>query len=34
MMDVDRKAEIRKIYECEIHSDPVFRRVMKRLAKL
>lgn len=34
MIDIDKKAEVKKIYECEMQDDPVFRRVMKRLAKL
>ena len=34
MVDMNSKDEMKQFYESEIKNDPVFRRVMERLAKL
>ena len=34
MITVNSKDEIKQFYESEMKNDPVFRRVMERLAKL
>jgi hypothetical protein len=34
MIDVNSKDEIKQFYESEMKNEPVFRRVMERLAKL
>ena len=34
MEDINDKEKIKEFYESEMKNDPVFRRVMERLAKL
>jgi ribosomal protein S6 len=34
MIDVNSEDEIKQFYESEMKNDPIFRRVMERLAKL
>lgn len=34
MKKINKREEIKRFYEYEMKNDPVFRRVMERLAKL